>query len=142
MPAMASITVRGTASEWQKLQRFAEDFADRHGLPGGERGRLLIALEELLTNLVKFGYDPGAPVGSAEVALSIAGDLLIIVFADDGRAFNPLAAPPPSFEGGTEGRPIGGLGIHMLRAFATTADYARQGGRNRLTLTHRLPPSG
>jgi anti-sigma regulatory factor (Ser/Thr protein kinase) len=138
MPAMASITVRGAAGEWQDLKRFAEDFAARHGLPGDDRSRLLIALEELLTNLVKYGYDPGAPPGSAEIALAVADDVLTITFVDDGRPFDPLAAPPPRLEDTIEARPVGGLGLHMLRAFADSSGYVRDGARNCLTLGRRL----
>jgi anti-sigma regulatory factor (Ser/Thr protein kinase) len=135
---MASITVRSAASEWQGVERFVEAFAVQHGLPEDERSRLLIALEELLTNLVKYGYDPDAPLGIAEIALDVADDTLTIVFSDDGRPFDPLAAPPPRFEDTIEARPVGGLGLHMLRAFAHSSGYVRDGDRNRLTLGRRL----
>lgn len=59
---------------------------------------------------------------------------------DDGRAFDPLAAPPPNLSTDVRERPIGGLGLHMLREMADEIVYKRRDGTNRLTLTKRTAP--
>jgi anti-sigma regulatory factor (Ser/Thr protein kinase) len=139
-PMPTVITVRSDRAEWPRLRAFAEQFADAHALAAVERGRLLIVLEELLTNLAKYGYVAASPLGQAEVSLALEEGNLVIVFADDGRAFNPLDHAVRGLEGTVEARPVGGLGIHLLRAFANEARYAREGERNRLTLVRRLGP--
>jgi anti-sigma regulatory factor (Ser/Thr protein kinase) len=138
MPATTSITVQSAEESWPELRRFAESFAEEHALPDDERFRILIALEELLTNVVKYGYDPGAAAGAIEVSLGMADDVMTLVFADDGRPFDPLAAAPPGLEDSVEARPIGGLGLHMIRAFADSVAYLHEGGRNTLTIARRL----
>jgi anti-sigma regulatory factor (Ser/Thr protein kinase) len=136
-PMTAPLVLHSDPEEWPRLQAFAEGFAETNALAAEERSRLLIVLEELLTNLVKHGYDaPGT--GEAEVSLALAGGTLVIVFADDGRAFDPLAHVVSSLDASVEERPVGGLGIHLFRAFADEAHYSREGERNRLTLMRRL----
>jgi hypothetical protein len=53
---------------------------------------------------------------------------------DDGRPFNPLELTPPDTNLPVEDRPIGGLGIHLLRKLSDRMEYARIEGKNRLTL--------
>ena len=135
----APLVLRSDPAEWPRLQAYAEGFADAYSLVAEERSRLLIVLEELLTNLIKHGYD--APrTGDAEVSLALEGGMLVIIFADDGRAFDPLAHVVSSLDAPAEERPVGGLGIHLFRAFADEAHYSRDGERNRLTLMRRLGP--
>src|SRR5579859_5111799 len=106
-----SITVRSETTEWPELRAFADAFCDRHHLPPPERARLMIVLEELLTNLAKYGYDAGAPRGTADVTLVIEGARLTIEFSDDGRPFDPLAHRAVGLNLGAEARPVGGLGL-------------------------------
>jgi anti-sigma regulatory factor (Ser/Thr protein kinase) len=138
MPMKASISVRSETAEWPLVRSFAEDFAARHGLSRDERARLLIVLEELLTNLSKYGYDAGAPSGSAEIGLGIDALQLTIEFSDDGRPFDPLAHRPTGLSASAESRQIGGLGLHIVRSFTRNASYVRDHGRNRLRLTRDL----
>ena len=56
---------------------------------------------------------------------------------DDGRAFNPLDLPPVDTTVPLEQRPVGGLGVHMIRQLMDSVEYRRADGRNILTLTRR-----
>src|SRR5947208_3667670 len=99
-----------------------------------------LAIEELVTNCIKYGYDD-AGEHTVEIVLSVADHALTMVVVDDGHAFDPLAAPPPDLTLGIEDRPIGGLGIHLLRELADDVRYERRDGANRLTLTKLMPAS-
>jgi serine/threonine-protein kinase RsbW len=57
---------------------------------------------------------------------------------DDGRAFNPLEAAAPNLDASIDERPIGGLGIHLVRSVMTSVEYRRQDGRNVLTMKKKL----
>ena len=57
---------------------------------------------------------------------------------DDGHAFNPLEAPTPDLSLAMENRPLGGLGIHLLRKLADGITYERRNGTNRVVLTKRM----
>lgn len=100
-----------------------------------------LALEELVTNCVKYGYDDSAE-HLIEVTLSLQDGELVMTVIDDGRAFNPLDLPPPDTSLAIEDRPIGGLGIHMLRQMSDRMDYERRDGKNHVTLRKRWPAAG
>jgi hypothetical protein len=66
------------------------------------------------------------------------GDMAMAEVEDDGRPFNPLEAPPPDLDRPIEERPVGGLGLHIVRTVMDTVAYRRQGSHNVLTVTKRV----
>jgi anti-sigma regulatory factor (Ser/Thr protein kinase) len=97
-----------------------------------------LAIEEFVTNSIKYGYED-ANEHVIEVSLSLSNGELAMTLTDDGRAFNPLQAPPPDLHLAVEERPVGGLGIYLVRKMSDRMEYAREGTRNRLTF-HKLFP--
>jgi anti-sigma regulatory factor (Ser/Thr protein kinase) len=97
-----------------------------------------LTIEELVTNCIKYGYDDFAE-HTIDIELSVADHTLTITVVDDGHAFDPLTVSAPDFSGSIEDRPIGGLGIHMLRELADNMSYERRDKTNRVTLTKRMP---
>ena len=101
MPAKAiesRLVVRAEASAMRQVDGFVAAFVREQGLAADEAPRILILLEELLTNLVKYGYRDRAEPGRAEIVLGLDGSRLEIEFIDDGCAFDPFAAPPPDLD--------------------------------------------
>ena len=96
-----------------------------------------LAIEELVTNCIKYGYDDSAE-HIIEIELKLSEAQLEIIVTDDGHPFNPLHLPEPDTSLPLEERPIGGLGIHLLRKMSDAMDYTRTEGRNRLTLRKTL----
>ena len=98
-----------------------------------------LTVEELVTNCIKYGYagmdttDKGI-----DVEISMSGGELRIVMSDDAAPFDPLAQAAPDLSLPIEDRPIGGLGIHMLRQMSTGFDYVFENGRNVVTITKLL----
>ena len=92
-----------------------------------------LALEELLSNTLKYGYDAGQ---ERRLELQIRlGSPLRIRLTDNARPFDPLTqAPPPVLEGAVEERPVGGLGLHTLKGLGISMAYAVLGGGNQLDL--------
>ena len=88
-----------------------------------------LALDELLSNIVKYAY---ADEAVHRVAVRIeTGAPFVLEIADDGRPFNPVDdAPAPVLEGPVEDRPIGSLGLHMLRSLGMRMIYRRENGQN------------
>lgn len=98
-----------------------------------------LALEELLTNIVKYGFKDSAPHGIS-VELEALGDEVRLRLADDGTAFNPWDdAPAPVRGRPASARPLGGQGIMLVKKFANTFEYERKNARNIVTvyLPHR-----
>ena len=96
-----------------------------------------LIIEELVTNCVKYGYDDKRD-HDIEINLSISGDHMTLTIIDDGHEFNPLKAPAPNKDLPLEARPIGGLGIHLLRQLADRMTYERREGLNHVSVIKRL----
>lgn len=134
----AVLRLRGTDAEFGRLIEFAEKFAARHGLAAPERARLLIILEELFTNAVRYGYPQGGEEGRIEVELAAAPGQIAIDFSDDGRPFDPLKHDLPALDHLPQERSGGGVGLRIVRSLVNEARYSRNAGRNRLRLVRRL----
>jgi anti-sigma regulatory factor (Ser/Thr protein kinase) len=96
-----------------------------------------LAIEELVTNCIKYGYTDSNR-HTIDFLLSVDGGTLRLEVIDDGSPFNPLEAPRPDLSLPPEKRPIGGLGLHLLRELADDMNYERRDGTNRLSLTKRM----
>jgi anti-sigma regulatory factor (Ser/Thr protein kinase) len=96
-----------------------------------------LAIEELVTNCVKYGYRDSKD-HTIDFVLRVGDGTLRVEVIDDGNPFNPLDAPRPDLSLPPEDRPIGGLGLHLLRELADDLRYERRDGTNRLSLTKRM----
>jgi len=111
------------------------------GLTARESHDVLLALEELLANVLAHGLDPGAP-GEVAVELVAGARRLRAVFADTGKAFDPTRLPPPDLGAALAERPIGGLGVHLVRELFERVEHRRAGRWNRLVLSRRRAAPG
>ena len=120
-------------SEIARLGALAERFGAAEGLPDELVMSINLVLDEVLTNVIDYGYDA---FGGHEIRVTLAreGDALTIEVDDDARAFDPLAAPPPDLTLPLEERPVGGLGIHIVRSVMDAVEYQRRDGHNILTM--------
>ena len=64
--------------------------------------------------------------------------LLHTITSDNGKEFDPTTRPEPDLKSGPEERPIGGLGIHLIRTIMDTVSYKRQSGKNLLIMTKNI----
>ncbi len=97
-----------------------------------------IAVEELFTNIVSYAYEE--PGGQVWVETKVAKDPLraVIHLTDKGRDFDPFSKADPDFGVPFEKRPVGGLGIYMVKRFMDRAEYERRDGCNIVTVEKRL----
>src|SRR5438067_2445178 len=119
------LRLRSHSADAVRLTEFARTFCSRHRLPDEERSRLLVILDELFTNIVSYGYEGAVGEGHVEVLLSFEADRLVVEFIDDGSPFDPLASNPPDLDLPLEERPIGGIGIAIVRALVDDISYRR-----------------
>jgi serine/threonine-protein kinase RsbW len=94
-----------------------------------------LAIEEIVTNIIKYGYDD-ALKNEITVRLALLENMLEIEICDDGEEFNPFNQPEPDVSSGA--RRIGGLGIHFVRNMLDTCSYERRNGRNIVKLSKKL----
>lgn len=94
--------------------------------------QLELMIEEIFVNIYRYAYPQDSP-GSVTVTYAVpkTGELNV-EFGDQGIEFDPLSAPAPDLTLGLEKRPVGGLGIFLLKTFAGSVSYRREEGWNRL----------
>jgi serine/threonine-protein kinase RsbW len=102
-------------------------------LPELRIGQLELLIEELFMNVCHYAYPDGSPgIATISYRIPAAGELTVEI-ADQGIEFNPLATAPVDVNVALDDRPVGGLGIHLLKTLASSLDYRRENGSNRLT---------
>ena len=112
-------------------------FAEANAVPAGVRRSLNVALDELLQNMIAHGF-VGRQGGAVTIAVELGSDRLTVTLSDDGRPFDPLGTATPDTTGSVEERPVGGLGIHLVRQLMDEVRYQRSADRNVVTLVKRL----
>jgi serine/threonine-protein kinase RsbW len=137
--ARARITFAVDDLAMSEVETFVAAFFAQHGLCSDDRSRTLIVLEELLTNLLKYGYDARGVRGLAELGLALEpSPRLVVELIDDGRPFDPFAQRAPDLSLPLEDRSCGGLGIHIIRALTEGTAYRRVNDRNLTRLILRV----
>jgi serine/threonine-protein kinase RsbW len=118
---------------------FVRTGAREASLPEARLGELDLLIEEIFMNTCCHAYQDGRQ-GVATVTYSVPapGELSVEV-ADQGAEFNPLTAAAPDLTLNLESRPIGGLGIVLVKALASSLSYRRDRGWNRLTFGISAP---
>jgi anti-sigma regulatory factor (Ser/Thr protein kinase) len=124
-------------SEIARLQAQLESLARQLALPPRVLHDVQLALEEHLSNILKCAY---ADQRDHEIKVRLShGEIEFCVeVEDDGRAFNPLDYPEPDLSLPVDKRPVGGLGIHMIRKSMDRTEYRRSEGKNILVMFKRI----
>ncbi len=131
------LTLKNQLPEIQRLSTAVEAYGEEHALPDKVVFQVNLALDELLTNTISYGYSDSAEHEIA-VRLSMRDRTLTVEIEDDARSFNPLDRPPPDLDAPLEERLIGGLGVHLVRTFMDSVEYRQDDGKNRLTMRKTL----
>jgi serine/threonine-protein kinase RsbW len=119
------------------LAEAVERFAAEHRLPTEAANALYVSVDEAVSNAIAHGYPDGAR-GEIAVRLGRQAGSVVLEIEDDGAPFDPLQALPPDLTLPLDERPIGGLGIHLIRNLMDEVSYARRDGRNVLRLVKNV----
>ena len=94
-------------------------------------------MEEAVVNVINYAY-PKEDHEKIYVSARLHEGSIIMVIADNGKEFDPTLAPEADITLSAEERPIGGLGIFLIRNIMNEVKYERIEGRNILTLEKKL----
>ena len=120
------------------LNQFLREFWTAAGLAPAAMQPFELALEEVFMNVVMHGSEPGRTPW-VEVALDGgAAESVAMTVEDDGPRFDPLSLPPPDLSAGLDQRPVGGLGVFLVRQMMDSVSYQRVGARNQLRMIKTL----
>ncbi len=121
------------------FQPTVEEFGVEHGLPMKIVFHLTLCLDELITNIISYGY-ADFDEHPIDVTIALDSDIITVRIEDDSEPFNILEAPDPELDVPLEERkrPIGGMGIHLVKNMMDDINYRREKNRNVLVLTKKV----
>lgn len=141
-PQPHTLTLVNDLAEITRAAAEFEAWAEPLEVPMPDLMALQLALEETITNIIHHGHrdqPPGARSFTVEFSAPAAPSPRIrLTLTDDAPAYDPLARSEVDVSAPLEDRPIGGLGVHLVKKLMTHAAYERRGMRNILTLERVL----
>ncbi len=120
---MEWLTLPSEPDSLEKFRAFVLPRMQRSPIPAAKLPVLELALEEILINVISYAYD-GNP-GVIRVGCSADRHRFVVSFRDNGKYFNPLEREEVSVDATIDDRPIGGLGIHLVKNMVDEISYRR-----------------
>ncbi len=137
MDADFLMELRNHYTELPRLREALHCYCQLRGLPSNVVFALDLSLDEILTNVISYGYDDKAE-HIISIKIHYGAGFIKVEVRDDGKPFNPLKHMPPNVECTLDEKPVGGLGIHLVRSYIDGLHYKREGERNCLTMRKNL----
>lgn len=131
------IRIKNDLSELERIRKLVNQFFDTNQLPTSVTYTIDLALEELITNIILFAYNDDK-LHKIDITLERLVRKVTLSIEDDGKAFNPLTIKDPILDTPIEERPIGGLGLYLIKNFVDDIQYYRQGNKNYLVITKKI----
>ena len=140
-----SLTLPNDVQTTPKLAAFVDDVCNTLGFSTSQTLQMNLAVEEAVVNVMNYAYPEGT-VGEVQIDAEANEERLKFTITDYGAPFDPTTYAKADTTLSAEDRPIGGLGIFMIRQYMDSINYERmkgdtsasKGGKNVLTLRKRL----
>lgn len=135
---MKSLTMRYDAAlvrDLNDIREFLEHAVINLGGSEDDAGDLVLAVNEAVTNVLLHGYD-GRP-GPVIVGVEMEDEEVRVILSDHAPHFDPTSVPPPDIHLPLEDRPLGGLGVHMMRQLTDALIYRPTADGNELVFVKR-----
>ena len=131
------ITIKNRLSDIALVQTALKQFADVRGISSHDVMKINLIVDELISNIVSYAFED-AGEHEIEIKVGLADNRLSMVITDDGVPFDPSAKDSPDTAAPLEARPLGGLGIHLVKKIADDLSYQRRAGKNVVTVVKRV----
>lgn len=137
LKTLNALTLTNDVSETPRLAEFVEKACDASHLDASAVMQVNLAIEEAVVNAMTYAYPEGTQ-GYITVTAENDDKQLTFTITDSGQPFDPTAQSEADLTLSVEERPIGGLGIHLMRKYMDEIGYKRIGDRNILTLKKNI----
>ena len=136
--AKDKLTLDATDANLEKALLFIDERLGELGCPAKTQMQIDVAVEELFVNVAHYAYAP--ETGKITLRFQSSDDPLraVITFIDGGTPYDPLSKPDPDVTLSADERPIGGLGIFMVKKSMDDVRYEYKDGQNTLTISKYL----
>jgi anti-sigma regulatory factor (Ser/Thr protein kinase) len=136
----SQIDLRATLDELERLSRWIGGLAEMHHLPQRLAFQLDLCLTEIVTNVICHAYTQApAPADAVAVRFVRQSSQVVLQIEDRGVAFDPVSHVLPELPSSLAEASTGGWGLRLVRKFAETLHYQRDGELNRLTMVFPAP---
>jgi len=132
-----SVRLNNNKKDIRRIQREFNKFGEFHQLPRKIFANMHVALDEVLTNVVKYGYTDEEE-HQIVVHFRLRSNMIEVEVIDDARPFNILDVDEPVTQKPFEEKSIGGLGIHLVKNLMDEIEYHRRKGLNQLYLRAKI----
>ena len=119
------------------LAQFVDEACETAGLNMATSMKLNLAIEEAVVNVMNYAYPQGT-IGDINIEVQVDNNQLEFIISDSGTPFDPTTKAEVDTTLSAEERPIGGLGIHLVRNIMDSINYERVNGKNILALIKKL----
>lgn len=134
-----NLTLKNDLNEIIRLSEAVDNYVCENGLEARLAFDINLALEEIVTNIISYGYkDIKGDDAVIDIFFNLQSDTLEITVKDQAVPFNPLELPEPETDLSVEDRPIGGLGIHLVRKLMDSLSYRREDDSNLLIMSKQV----
>ena len=132
-----SLLLQNDVKQVKELIAFVKQVTERLGIDVKQAKQIRLAVEEAVVNVINYAYLPEI-TGNIDVQAISDGQWLKFVISDNGVAFDPTEKEKADTTLSAEDRPIGGMGILLVRELMDSINYERTDGKNVLTLKKRI----
>ncbi len=132
-----TLTLPNNVETVPQLSSFIEDMAEKHGVDPSVIMNINLAIEEVVVNVMNYAY-PKDIVGEVNITATYENRMLIFTIRDSGVPFDPTSATSPDIDLSVDERPIGGLGIFLVRQIMDEISYSYENNQNVLTLKKKI----
>lgn len=131
------LTLNNDIEQVPQLSEFIETVCEENSIDMETTMSLNLALEEAVVNVMNYAYPEGT-TGNVTIEIVKGSQYLDFIISDNGKPFDPTAKEKPDTSLSVEERPIGGLGIHIIRQIMDSVHYERKSDQNILTLRKNI----
>lgn len=136
-PSLHHLSLRNDIQELPKIATLVDRIAEEKQLDPSLALSLNLALEEAATNVALYAYPEGSD-NSFDLEAILRQDSVEFTLADSGKPFDPTAKEDPDITLSAEERPIGGLGIFLVKQIMDKVKYERRNDKNYLRMIKKL----
>ena len=135
---MKEWTVEATVGNIPVITEKVETELEKLNCSGKAHRKINVALDELLNNIASYAYPKETGSVTVQMRYNEESETVSITLIDSGAAYNPLEKADPDVTLAAEDRPIGGLGILMVKKKMDGMEYRRENNQNILTIHKRI----
>ena len=128
------LTLTNDIVEIPRLHRFMRTVSEHAGLDHALAMNLNLALEEAVSNVILYAYPEGVQ-GEVDIRATVGKERIDFTVSDNGVPFDPVDTPDPDLTADVKERPVGGLGIFLVKRIMDQVSYSRENGKNILSMT-------